>query len=85
MDIDDLDVGRLCNVVYTTLIADAGAFADRAEVRSNIDRILNRPPPASKARPDRRQGMTPTQAAKIAADLIDYDARAARGKIEAGE
>ncbi len=85
MDINDLDVGRLCNVVYATLVNDAGAFADRAAVRSHIDSVLNRAAFGAKGQRIRRAGMTAAQAAKVAADLVDYDARAARGKIEAGE
>lgn len=83
MDIDELPVGRLLNVAYSTIITDAGALADRSEVRKHIDGVLARAGagPKSNRGPVRRGGMTPAQAAKIQADLLDYDSKAAKGQV----
>ncbi len=43
VDLGSLDVARLCNVVYATWIEDAGAFADRAELREKLDEALSEP------------------------------------------
>lgn len=85
MDIEDLDAGRLCNVVYATLVDDFGPMADRGKVREHIDGVLNRPPKVAKGRKGIRrvgQGLSVEQAAKMAADLLDYDAKAAKGKVD---
>jgi hypothetical protein len=40
LDLYELPLDRLLNFVYTMAVDDAGAFADRAEVRKAIDQKL---------------------------------------------
>lgn len=72
-------MARLLNLTYATLV-DEVPSADKSAVRENLDRTLTRlgSPPKRKG-PRRRAGMTPAQAAKIAADLEDYDGKVAKG------
>lgn len=89
MDIDDLDANRLCNVVYSTLIADAGAGADRTAVREHLDSTLARASKPPKGTPRdkmaRRGGISAEQAKKMAADLESYDSKIQGGRLVGGE
>lgn len=84
MDIDELDAGRLCNLTYATLIDEPGAFADRSEVRKQLDSALKRaasPKSGRRTRPLRRVGMSAAAARRIAAEAEEYDSKISRGKL----
>lgn len=87
MDIDLLDVGRLCNVIYAALVEDAGPLADRSEVRQHLDATLRRAERTvpSKGPGLRRGTMSAEQARKIAADLTAYDSQIKGGRLMENE
>lgn len=77
-------MARLCNVVYAQIVDDAGPMADRAEVRSHIDGILNRPVKGQKSasKAVRRPGqLSREQAMKMASDLAEYDSKVVKGQV----
>jgi len=85
VDIYELDAARLCNLVYATLIDEPGAFADRAEVRRQLDTALKRADSPRSARGSaravRRVGISAVQARRMAADLEEYDSRIKGGRM----
>jgi hypothetical protein len=75
-------VGRLCNVTYAAIIDEAGALADRGAVREQLDTVLKRASATPKGAP-KKGGMSVAQAQRIARDMAEWDAKAAKGQVEA--
>lgn len=63
-------------MVYATVVAEAGPFADPREVREHIDRFLSAAakPAKGKRAPKRSAGLSAAQARRMASDLDAYDA-----------
>jgi hypothetical protein len=84
VDIDEMDVGRLCNLVYATLVDEPGAFSDRGEVREQLDSALKRaasPKKGRKVGPLRRVGMSAAAAKRMQSDADEYDSKIRGGRL----